>query len=499
MFYLILSILLLLPLGLFSKENKDNKSAIVDSLLEKSYESKLNVEIESAIEYAYRALSISDEIGYSRGKAKSYLNLGQTLFYLGSYEKSLEFLSLAEKEPFAKNDPAVLFELSRVRGQIFSYLNLSNQSIREFIKCLDIAQKIEPKKDRDYCMSLTYENMSIVYGTIDDSDSVLYYMNRNRELLESLDESIFFSNLVNLYSSFGSLYSKVGDFELAKEFFDKALELTDKYQYRYQSRTYIYLGDMELYKENPDSAMYYYKKALENLEVTKIKSESSVVYGQMADLFRQMGNEDSVRFYTEKQNIINEELTTERLNSVKPALQIFIEEERINNSKKRIKEFTYISISSIILIVLIFLVSKNSRKKLLLKKEKEEKMLQAKLQETIKQVELKKEKTKELEQKLNESFSELIELAKTNAPAFLKRFQEIYPEPTKRLLKEHPNLTNTELNLAAMIFLNFPSKDIATYTFVEHRTVQTKKNRLRKKLNLPAGASIEHYLSSFSD
>lgn len=58
MFYLILSILLLLPPGLFSKENKDNKSAIVDSLLEKSYESKLNVEIESAIEYAYRALSI---------------------------------------------------------------------------------------------------------------------------------------------------------------------------------------------------------------------------------------------------------------------------------------------------------------------------------------------------------------------------------------------------------------------------------------------------------
>lgn len=98
---------------------------------------------------------------------------------------------------------------------------MSNQSIREFIKCLDIAQKIEPKKDRDYCMSLTYENMSIVYGTIDDSDSVLYYMNRNRELLESLDESIFFSNLVNLYSSFGSLYSKVGDFELAKEFLIK--------------------------------------------------------------------------------------------------------------------------------------------------------------------------------------------------------------------------------------------------------------------------------------
>lgn len=89
--YLTLSFLLLLPLNFLAKDNHSKTIEEVDSLLELSKNSRFNVDIESAIEYAYQALSMSDEIDYSRGKARSYLNLGQTLFYLGSYEKSLEW------------------------------------------------------------------------------------------------------------------------------------------------------------------------------------------------------------------------------------------------------------------------------------------------------------------------------------------------------------------------------------------------------------------------
>ena len=160
--YLILSFLLLLTSNLSAKDNQDKIIEEVDSLLELSKDSKYNVNIESAIEYAYHALSMSEEVNYSRGKAKSYLNLGQTLFYLGSYEKSLEYLSLAEKEPYVSGDPVMLFEVSRVRGQIYTYLNLYKQSIREFQKCLAFAEDITPKQNSDYCFSLTYENLSVV-------------------------------------------------------------------------------------------------------------------------------------------------------------------------------------------------------------------------------------------------------------------------------------------------------------------------------------------------
>lgn len=496
--YLILSFLLLLTSNLSAKDNQGKIIEEVDSLLELSKDSKYNVNIESAIEYAYHALSMSEEVNYSRGKAKSYLNLGQTLFYLGSYEKSLEYLSLAEKEPYVSGDPVMLFEVSRVRGQIYTYLNLYKQSIREFQKCLAFAEDITPKQNSDYCFSLTYENLSVVYEYLDSADSVLYFMNKNRQVLESMDESFAYRNMVNLYTSFGNIYSIEGEFGLAKEFFDNALNLTEKYQYPYQSRTYIFLGDMEVRKENPDSAMFYYNKALSNLETTKIKGEYSLVYGQIGELFRQTGNIDSARIYNEKQNSVDIELSTERQNSVEHALQIFIDEERKNSAKKRNIELTIISISSLVLIVLIIVVWRKSRKRLLQKKEEEAKKLQSQLHNTLKEIEVKEEKTKVLEQKINESFNELIELAKNNDTTFLKRFQEIYPEPSQRLLQKHPNLSNSELILSAMIFLNFTSKEIATYTFVEHRSVQTKKSRLRKKLDLPAGANLEQYFASFS-
>jgi DNA-binding CsgD family transcriptional regulator len=64
------------------------------------------------------------------------------------------------------------------------------------------------------------------------------------------------------------------------------------------------------------------------------------------------------------------------------------------------------------------------------------------------------------------------------------------------ILEKHPDLTKTEFILFALIFLNFTTKDIAKYTFVEHRTVQTRKNRLRRKLNLPAGTNLENYIHS---
>jgi hypothetical protein len=62
----------------------------------------------------------------------------------------------------------------------------------------------------------------------------------------------------------------------------------------------------------------------------------------------------------------------------------------------------------------------------------------------------------------------------------LTRFQEIYPEFCPRLLEINPRLGASELTFCAMIKLNFTSKEIAEYTFIQHKSVQQKKHRLRK-------------------
>ncbi|HAR38995.1 MAG TPA: hypothetical protein DCS09_10720 [Porphyromonadaceae bacterium] len=94
-------------------------------------------------------------------------------------------------------------------------------------------------------------------------------------------------------------------------------------------------------------------------------------------------------------------------------------------------------------------------------------------------------------------FEEIRELAIHNDPLFLKRFTEVYSDFTRRILQKHPGLLTSELSLCAMIFLNFSSKEIAEYTFIQHRSVQTNKSRLRKKLQLKPSTDLYMYIRSF--
>ncbi|WP_449398264.1 hypothetical protein [Chryseobacterium wanjuense] len=93
---------------------------------------------------------------------------------------------------------------------------------------------------------------------------------------------------------------------------------------------------------------------------------------------------------------------------------------------------------------------------------------------------VKEQETKVLTQKLNVAFEEVIQLAKNNDPEFLARFQEVYPNFFPKLLQIEPQLQNSELKFCALLFLNFSTKDIASYTFVQPQSIQIRKNRLEK-------------------
>ena len=85
---------------------------------------------------------------------------------------------------------------------------------------------------------------------------------------------------------------------------------------------------------------------------------------------------------------------------------------------------------------------------------------------------------------------EIIELGKKNDPEFLDRFKDAYPEFIDQLLTINSGLENSELVFCAMLKLHFTSKEIANYTLVQHRSVQQKKYRIRKKLNIPSETDI---------
>lgn len=104
-----------------------------------------------------------------------------------------------------------------------------------------------------------------------------------------------------------------------------------------------------------------------------------------------------------------------------------------------------------------------------------------------------------LKEKLNNSYDCMIELARKNDPDLLNKFQEAYPNFIKKLLAINSNLSKSDLIFCAMIWLGLSSKEIAQYTFVENRSVQNKKHRLRKKLNISSDVDLYLFFKNLSE
>jgi DNA-binding CsgD family transcriptional regulator/membrane protein implicated in regulation of membrane protease activity len=79
-----------------------------------------------------------------------------------------------------------------------------------------------------------------------------------------------------------------------------------------------------------------------------------------------------------------------------------------------------------------------------------------------------------------------------------KLFKEAFNNADKDFLKlvkqKHQNLTPNDLKLCAYLRLNLSSKEIAPLLNISPRSVEVKRYRLRKKMNLPPKSSLTNYI-----
>lgn len=77
-------------------------------------------------------------------------------------------------------------------------------------------------------------------------------------------------------------------------------------------------------------------------------------------------------------------------------------------------------------------------------------------------------------------------------------FQEAFNNADKDFLKKiksiHPSLTSNDLRLCAYLRLNLSSKEIAPLLNISPRSVEVKRYRLRKKMELPHESSLSDYI-----
>ncbi|MFV0564779.1 MAG: helix-turn-helix transcriptional regulator [Flavobacteriaceae bacterium] len=96
------------------------------------------------------------------------------------------------------------------------------------------------------------------------------------------------------------------------------------------------------------------------------------------------------------------------------------------------------------------------------------------------------------------NFNDLIDSIQLNDTIFIERFEKFFPYFFQKIKRQAIDaLTISDLKFCALLKLNFTTKQIAIYTNSTIKSAESKKYRLRKKLDIPKDVNITHYFSEF--
>lgn len=280
-----------------------------------------------------------------------------------------------------------------------------------------------------------------------------------REIIKTSDE---LKNKVEVdqfqyvnYSNIASLYENY-NLDSAKYFALKSIELKPKGKKddAVMMMNYFLLGQTYKQNSNIKEAITNYHKALQVSKETGLELNQKIVYQSLIELYKKIGRKDSAIIYDNKLKHLENSMLQSKYNSLQ---KVIVEDHK----KEHISPILIYGSLGIVILLLMVLIMFFIRKP-----------------------------KNNLSQTPQESYLILKEMAEKNDPAFMFTFDQIFPNFSETLLKINPELQKSEIEFCALLKLNISTKEISKITFVETRTVQNKKYRIRKKLNIPPSTDI---------
>jgi signal transduction histidine kinase/Flp pilus assembly protein TadD len=205
---------------------------------------------DTAVLYAQQALELSQRLNFKEGAAWAMAALGIGLTTLGNYSNALSFFYKAL---------ALFKELKDSSGLVKTHGNLGvcyreQEDYKQAIENIQESMRLQKLSHEESGLVFTEGMLSAVLERNNQLDSALVYANR------SYSKKQDWSGLLTVL---GAIHSKLGNNQLAIEFYKKAIPLAirDNFQIdildAYNGIAQVYLNEGKT-----DSAIYYAKQAL---------------------------------------------------------------------------------------------------------------------------------------------------------------------------------------------------------------------------------------------
>lgn len=455
------------------------------------------------------SLRICDETGNQAGKARIYNNLGKLYYSRNELNKAEELFHKAIEINSQLNNRSELFNNYNNLAGVFSHRKM-------------------PEKALEYAL----------IG------------------LTQLDLEKDFFDLSIAYSNIGNLYQDMSRFQIALSYYQQAAGIQEEKSFQAAHiNSLLSISNLFDILGNQDSARFYIQEALDLTDRMNNPSLKLTVYRTAGDYFAKHGNHSKANALFSTVLVLNDSLET--LNSLTKLEQIQsvydiinkekdnqILQQRVNLQQLALQRQRIIlaAAAALVIFFLIFVITQrrnNKRKQenarlilqqaeLLHQQEKnillnKERSLELELDYKNRQLtsyalhlarnnefafkvaeELKhmlvgmSQRDKERAEKIRNMISEINQFTSGNSwEEFRLYFEEVHQSFEKNLSTAFPNLSSNDKKICALLKLGLTTKEIASITFRELRSVESSRNRLRKKLNLTADVSIQTFLSQF--
>lgn len=476
--------------------------------------------------FAQHALELSSEIGYKKGIAQAYNNLGIYFRAKGLYSQSIDYHFNGLKIMEEIVDSAGIARSYNLIGILYFYLKNYDLAEEYLLKALAIN---EIQNDIKWIAGNT-NNLGMIFEKRGDYSKALKYF------IEALETNRMMGNqnwIANNYGNIGKLYLSLKNYPLAKEYFLKRLAIKKSQQdlMGISASSYLigrYYMVQNMYNEAipPLLTSYQLADSVGSLpDLRNATQELSIAYASS-------GNFEEAFCYNKLNKTLNDSIKYKENTQKITRLQLqydFRKNQQLEEYKYERTWFLYLIFVLSLLFIIIFAVLMYLRQRGITQQHilKEQKL---NLGNIAMQNEL-QFKEKQLEDNIiflvnkNELITNIIEkliLLKTNIKSenkdfiddiisdlqsgvtdhiwkeFELRFKQIHSGFYNNLNIHFPNLTANEKKLCAFLKLNMSSKEISSISKQSIKSIEAARTRLRKKINLTdSDKNLVEFLNNF--
>lgn len=458
------------------------------------------------------ALDLSKKIKNNLFVMRSEMALGRSLISMGNYDDALAIyfstLKLAQKNKLPTDEIIIYTRMGIIQdriGQFDSALGYYFDALNIYNVAVESGVALEERAN----IQGLYNNIGNIYESKDELEKAEEYYLKGLALAENKNDE---RNIGIICNNLGNLELQKQEYQKSLEFLLKSLDARQKINDKSGiAKSYYHLS---LYYQKLlefEKALEFAQKALEiSQEVNEPLSEQ-VSAMLMYQIYKEQGKfEEALRFH-ELYKQLNDSLINDSKISEITRLQLKFDYEKEEIEKEEAHQksvYTVIIIISVlilglIILALLFVLSKSRHKRMRLENDQLERDMAVKNKElttnviylmkkneliisiTERLLDLKAQLKGENVTRLNRIILDLQSVSDKEVwTEFEYRFQNVHEEFYQKLKEKFPELSPSEIRLAAFLRLNMTSKEISSITGQSVNSLETARYRLRKKLGI---------------